>query len=131
MLYSCSDEAPFRSRLIYCNQPAICSTDPAIPANQPWTPRNPSWHTTPLVSSSLPLPCSHLDEFLSSSFSTSPCLWFRSPLRPGMGLFSPLNYYLLTGLDFISRCGLKRWRQESMSRNGTSWRVVGLEATKG
>lgn len=45
-----SDEAPFKSWLICCNQPAICSTDPGTPANQPHTPVNPSWHTTPFVS---------------------------------------------------------------------------------
>lgn len=63
--FMCSNEAPFRSQLIYCNQPAICSEAPATPANQPWTPGGPSWHLAPFFPQPpSAFPCSHLHSFL-------------------------------------------------------------------
>lgn len=87
--FMCSDEAPFKSRLICYNQPAICSTDPTTPANQPWTPGNPCWHTGPFLShpppSSAPSPTTSSLHFLLPSSLYFPMPGVQSPWRPGVG----------------------------------------------
>lgn len=120
-VFLCSDEAPFKSRLICYNQPAIGSTDPAIPANQSWTPENPMLAHGPLPLSSFPLLCPPTHKFLCP---LPPPLLPPLPYAQGCkGLGwgeKALDNYLLPDWIAFPGYGLssQRKKQESVSGKG-------------